>query len=120
MSNIAYPFHFDSRGRTATADPDTHVRDLVEQVLFTAPGERVNRPDFGSGLLRLVFNANSPELEAALDYSIRASLQRWLGDLIDLQPLEIVREDSAIFIGVRYVVRLTGQSKAVTFEVINP
>src|SRR6516165_1852480 len=105
MLNIAFPLHFDGRGRTATTDPDTHVRDLIEQVLFTSPGERVNRPDFGSGLLGLLFSPNSPELEAALDYSVRASLQRWLGDLIAVQALEIVREDSALFVTVSYGVR---------------
>ena len=120
MLNIAFPLHFDGRGRTATTDPDTHVRDLIEQVLFTSPGERVNRPDFGSGLLGLLFSPNSPELEAALDYSVRASLQRWLGDLIAVQALEIVREDSALFVTVSYVERLTSQATTATFEVINP
>src|SRR5713226_8359434 len=105
MPNIAPPCHFDGCGRTATTAANTHVRDLIEQVLFTSPGERVNRPDFGSGLLRLLFEANSLELEAAPDYSIRASLQRWLGDLIVVQSLEILRQDSIIFITVRYAIR---------------
>lgn len=52
--NIAYPFRFDGGGRTATADDDRHIRDLIEGVLFTNPGERVNRPDFGSGLGQLL------------------------------------------------------------------
>ena len=120
MFNIAYPLQFDQLGRTAAAGWDVHVRDLIEQLLFTAPGERVNRPDFGSGLLRLLFDANSPELEAALDFSIRGSLQRWLGDLIALQGLEVVRLDSGIFITVRYVLRATGQAAAATFEVTQP
>ena len=59
--NIDFPFHSDSRGRTATTDDDDHIRDMIEQFLFTNPGERVNRPDFGSGLLQLVFAPNSPE-----------------------------------------------------------
>ena len=56
--NLDFPYHFDSHGRTAAIDYDAHIRDLIEQVLFTAPGERVNRPDFGSGLLRLVFGSH--------------------------------------------------------------
>ena len=82
--NIDFPFHFDGRGRTAATDDDDHIRDMIEQLLFTSPGERVNRPDFGSGLLQLVFAPNSPELAAALQFTMQAALQRWLGDLIDV------------------------------------
>ena len=64
--NIDFPFHFDNRGRTAATDDDDHIRDMIEEFLFTNPGERVNRPDFGSGLLQMVFAPNSPELAAAL------------------------------------------------------
>ena len=82
--NIDFPLHLDGGGRTATTDDDDHIRDMIEQVLFTNPGERVNRPDFGSGLLQLVFAPNSTELAAALQFTIQAALQRWLGDLIEL------------------------------------
>ena len=60
--NIDFPFQFDRRGRTATTSDAGHVRDMIEQLLFTNPGERVNRPDFGSGLQQLVFAPNSTEL----------------------------------------------------------
>ena len=83
--NIDFPFHFDDRGRTAPTDDDDHVRDMIEQLLFTSPGERVNRPDFGSGLLQLVFAPNSPELAAAVQFMVQAALQQYLGDLIDVQ-----------------------------------
>ena len=88
--NIEYPFNFDSRGRTATTDDDGHIRDMLEQLLLTNPGERVNRPDFGSGLLQMIFAPNSPELAATLQMSAQAAIQRWLGDLIELQSLVIV------------------------------
>ncbi len=64
--NINFPLHFDGRGRTAFTDDPGHIRNMIEQFLFTNPGERVNRPDFGSGLLQLVFEPNSPELAAAM------------------------------------------------------
>ena len=70
--NIDFPFHFDGRGRTATAGDDDHICDMIEQLLFTSPGERVNRPDFGSGVLQMVFAPNSPELAAALQFTIQA------------------------------------------------
>ena len=71
--NTVFPYQFDARGRTAEADDERHIRDLIEQLLFTAPGERVNRPTFGSGLLQLVFAPNSPELAAATTLFARAS-----------------------------------------------
>jgi phage baseplate assembly protein W len=114
--NIDFPFHFDQLGRTAATGYDDHVRDMIEQLLFTNPGERVNRPDFGSGLLQLVFASNSPELAAALQFTIQASLQRWLGDVIDLQALEVTSEDSTLRIVVQYVVRRSGETRVETFE----
>src|SRR5215471_14726208 len=114
--NIDFPFHFDARGRTAATSDDDHIRDMIEQLLFTSPGERVNRPDFGSGLLQLVFAPNSPELAAALKFTMQAALQRYLGDLIDLQDLDVTVDDSTLHIVVRYVVRRTQEIKTETFE----
>jgi len=114
--NIDYPLHFDVRGRTAATDDDDHVRDMIEQLLFTNPGERVNRPDFGSGLLQMVFAPNSPELAAALQFTIQAAVQRWLGDLIEVQGLEVVSEDSTLSLLLRYVVRRTGERRTDAFQ----
>ncbi len=113
--NLDFPFHFDPLGRTATTGTDDHIRDLIEQLLFTNPGERVNRPDFGSGLLQLVFAPNSPELAAALQFTVQASLQRWLGDLIDVQALEVTSEDSTLRVAVQYVVLQSGETRVETF-----
>jgi Bacteriophage baseplate protein W len=105
--NVDFPYHFDARGRTAEIDYDAHIRDLIEQVLFTAPGERVNRPDFGSGLLRLVFAPNSSELAATTQYLVQGSLQQYLGDLIQVDAVDVTSEDSTLRVSVRYVVRRT-------------
>jgi phage baseplate assembly protein W len=83
--HIDFPYHIDSQGRTATTDLEDHIRDLIEQVLFTSPGERVNRPDFGTGLLRLAFDPLSPEIAAALQFTVQGALQRWLAELIEPQ-----------------------------------
>jgi Bacteriophage baseplate protein W len=109
--NIDYPFHFDGRGRTATTDDDEHIRDMLEQLLLTNPGERVNRPDFGSGLLHMVFAPNSPELASALQMTTQAAIQRYLGDLIELQALEVTAEDSKLSLLVKYVVRRTNEAR---------
>ena len=113
--NIDFPFHFDAKGRTACTDDADHIRDMIEQLLFTSPGERVNRPDFGSGLLQMVFAPNSTELAAALQFTTQAALQRYLGDLIDLQQLDVSVQDSSLNVAVKYIIRATQQPQLNTF-----
>jgi len=114
--NIDYPFHFDNRGRSAETGDDEHVRDMIEQLLFTSPGERVNRPDFGSGLLQLVFAPNSPELAAALQFTVQAALQRWLGDVIEVGTLQVSSAESTLRVELAYTVRASGAARTDTFE----
>lgn len=104
MTEIDFPFHFDGRKRTADTSYEDHVRDLIEQVLFTAPGERVNRPTFGSGLLQLVFAPNSPEVAAATQFLVQGSLQQWLSDLIQVESVEVESHDSTLQVTVEYVI----------------
>lgn len=115
-TEVAFPFRVDRRGRTAHADHDGHVRDLIKQLLFTSPGERVMRPDFGCGLLDLVFTPNSPELASAVELSVQASLQRWLGDLIEVESLDVVNEENVVRVYLRYVVRSTASRRDEVFE----
>jgi uncharacterized protein len=114
--NIDFPYHFDARGRTAPTTDDDHIRDMIEELLFTNPGERVNRPDFGSGLLQLVFALNSPELASALQFTMQAALQRYLGDLIDLQTLDVTVQDSTLSVVAKYVIRRTQETQTETFQ----
>lgn len=105
--NISYPYSFDKTGRTASVDDDRHIRDMIEQVLFTAPGERVNRPDFGSGLLQLVFEPNSDELTITTQFMVQAALQQWLGDIIEVNNVTVSSEDSSLMVTVAYTIRRT-------------
>jgi phage baseplate assembly protein W len=105
--NLGYPYHFDGRGRTAEISDDAHIRDLIEQVLFTSPGERVNRPTFGCGLNQLVFAPNSPELAAATQLLVQGALQQWLGDLIVVDAVQVESEDATLRVAISYVVRRT-------------
>jgi hypothetical protein len=114
--NIDFPFHFDGRGRTATTDDADHIRDMIEELLFTNPGERVNRPDFGSGLLQMVFAPNSKELASALQFTTQAEIQRYLGDLIDLQQLEVTAVDATLSVTVKYVIRATQSPQTQSFS----
>jgi uncharacterized protein len=115
QSDIDFPFAIDAHGRTATAGLDDHVRDMIEQLLFTRPGERVNRPDFGAGLMHQVFAVASPEAATALEYTTRAALQRWLGDLIEVQALEVRAVDASLEVTLRYLIRATGERPVQTF-----
>ena len=106
--DVAFPWRIDGRGRSSAAGYDEHVRDMIELLLFTSPGERVMRPEFGCGLGDLVFEPNSPELAASLQISVQAALQRWLGDVIDVIELAIAASDGLLQVRLDYVVRPTG------------
>lgn len=114
--NIDFPFHIGPRGRIADTGYAAHVLDLIEQLLFTTPGERVMRPDFGVGLLDLVFEPNSPELAAALQVSAEGALQRWLGDLIKVDSLVVTAEESTLRIEIAYVLLATGERRQDVLE----
>ena len=101
MSQIGFPFRTDGQGRTALASEDDHVRQLVEQVLFTAPGERVNRPDFGSGLMQAVFAPNSTELAAATEFLVKGALHQWLADQVQVDVVQVESEDSTMRVTVQ-------------------
>lgn len=113
---IDFPYHFDRLGHTATAAYDDHVKEMIEQLLFTRPGERVNRPDFGSGLLQMVFAPNSPEVAAALQFALQAALQRYLGDVITVSTLEVTSEDATLTVELSYVVLATGDARSATYS----
>ncbi|MGI0493687.1 GPW/gp25 family protein [Alkalinema pantanalense CENA528] len=104
---IGYPLRIDARGRTAESLDAPHLRDLIEQVLFTIPGERVNRPDFGTGIQQLIFAPNSAELAAASEFLVQSAVERWLGELIIVDEIEIETSDSSLQITIAYTRRQT-------------
>lgn len=106
---LDHPFHHDGRGRTATTDADDHVRDMIYQVLFTNPGERVNRPDFGCSLLQLVFMPNSDALATVTQFMVQGALQRWLADVIRVEQVRVTSEEERLVVDVVYVRRDNGQ-----------
>ena len=114
--NLAYPYQLDYRGRTAEATDQQHVRDLIEQVLFTAPGERVMQPSFGSGVTQLVFAPNSPQLAGVTQMLMQAALQQWLADLIVVQTVQVAAEDATLNVTVQYALRGADQLQTQTFQ----
>lgn len=113
--DVDYPINFDGRGRTAATSYEEHVRDLIEQVLFTSPGERVNRPTFGCGLLQLVFAPNSDALAAATQLTVQAALQQWLGDVIDVAAVEVQNAEATLRVAVTYALRGAGTARTEVF-----
>jgi phage baseplate assembly protein W len=113
--NLDFPYHFSGLGRTATTGRDDHIRDLIEQVLFTSPGERVMRPDFGVGLLDLIFEPNSASLAATTQMLVHSALQLNLSHLIAVQGVDVENDDAALRIVVRYVVLLDRTAASATF-----
>jgi Bacteriophage baseplate protein W len=99
--NVNFPLEYDGRGRTA--DPHgSYPRQLIEQVLFTSPGERLNMPDFGSGLLQLPFTPNSQELEAATQFAVQGALQKWLSAYIVVHSVVASTSEAELSVSVTY------------------
>lgn len=112
---LDFLFDFDGSGRAARTDPDDHVRDMIYELLFTSPGERVNLPDFGCGLLQMVFRPNSDALAAATQLLVQGALQQWLGDVVAVQNLSVNNVEERLEINLVYVRRDTGQQVQVQF-----
>ena len=114
-SYVAFPYRTDGRGRTHEAAREAWLHGLIEQLLFTLPGERVNRPDFGCGLMQLVFAPNSPELAGTVQALVLASLQQWLGQLLRIDEVAASSEDATLTVAVRYTVLETQQAGQAQF-----
>lgn len=117
MDTLDHPFHFDGQGRSAGTAREEHVRDLIEQVLFTAPGERVMRPDFGAGLLALVFEPNSITVATTAQLLATSGLQRHLSHLIAVDDVRVENIDSALQVTVRYSLLDDGTAHEAAFNV---
>lgn len=115
-TEVAFPFQVTPHGRVATATWEAHVEQMIEQVLFTAPGERVNRPDFGCGVQLLVFAGENDALVTATQFLVQGSLQRWLGDLIVVNAVQVQAADTTFTITVQYTLRENGAARAATFQ----
>jgi Bacteriophage baseplate protein W len=114
-ANINFPYQFDGRGRTQQAALKDYIYQLVEQVLFTSTGERVNLPDFGSGLLQLPFAPNSVEMAAATQFAVQAALQKWLSNYVKVQSVVASAQDSVLTVTVTYSPLNTDVTEVQTF-----
>ncbi len=113
--SLAFPYRIDLRGNTAANSGDEHIRDLIAQVLFTNPSERVNRATFGSGLRALLFAPGNDALSAAVQHTVQSSLQQWLGDLIQVDAVAVAVQDSTMQVTVQYLIRRSQQRQTTQF-----
>jgi uncharacterized protein len=118
--NLNFPYQFDGRGRTGEAALQDYLNQLVEQVLFTSPGERVNLPDFGSGLLQLPFAPNSQELAAATQFAVQGALQKWLSGYVKVQSVTATAQEAVITVTVSYTPLTTDVTQVQTFTYGGP
>jgi phage baseplate assembly protein W len=113
---LAVPFQIGSLGAPRTAGRKVAARQQIEQLLFTLPGERVNRPDFGCGVQRLVFSGASDEAAAATEYVIKVALQKFLADILTVDAVQVTVDDVTLSVDILYTLVATGDELADTFR----
>src|SRR5215471_8796689 len=104
-ATFGFPFGVNEAGSITASGGDEAIRGKIIQVLFTAPGERVNLPEFGCGLFNLVFEPNNAILAAAMEFTVGQALTRWLRDDIVVDNVSIEAAEATITIEVAYTRR---------------
>ena len=114
--NIKYPYQINLEGSTAITPEDAHIQEMMYQLLFTNPGERVNRPNFGCGLLQAVFEPNGNEMAATTQYLVQGALNQWLSHLVQVNDVEISSTDAKLEVKVSYTMLRNKENQLVTFQ----
>lgn len=116
---IKFPIAVDAGFSQLAQEPDyeKYVSQLVRQVLLTAPGERVDRPDFGAGLRRMVFQPLSEATASLLETTVFQSLDRWLGTLIDVNDVSATASDGRLDVTIVYTLKARGTEVTLNLEV---
>ena len=119
IHSIRYPFGIDRGAGTLAEEPsyNKHIEQLMLQVLFTAPGERINRPDFGCGLRRMVFAPNSPETASLTKIMIFQALERWLSTVIEVIDVDALAVNETLEIKIVYLVKARQERRYLNIEV---
>jgi hypothetical protein len=98
-------------------NPDAYIEQLIRQVILTAPGERIHRPDFGGGLQRQVFALNSFAGAVVAEPIVYQALDRWLGGLIRVEKVEATANDATLTVAITYVILQRGVRRYLNLEV---
>ncbi|MCP4428755.1 MAG: GPW/gp25 family protein [Chloroflexi bacterium] len=115
-TNFGFPFSVNEKYHIDATGGDEAIRGKMIQVLFTAPGERVNKPEFGCGLFNLVFEPNNPILAAAMEFTVGQALTRWLSDDILVDGVDVEAEGEVVFIEIAYTRRQDLARQAVRIQ----
>ena len=102
-TSFGFPFEIGGRGEISSKTGDENIKAKIKQILFTSPGERVNLPEFGCGLMNLVFDPNNPILATTTEFNIRKSLERWMGDEILVESVDVTSQEEALLIEIIYI-----------------
>ncbi len=113
---FSYPFSIDDNGRSSVTNEEQHIENLIEQVLFTSPGERINRPSFSCGLKQIIFEPNSDILAISIDTLVQSSLNLWLDHLIAIESVNVQNKDSILEVTVKYMIRKNQRTNVTTFR----
>ncbi|SCX79718.1 GPW/gp25 family protein [Nitrosospira sp. Nsp13] len=116
---LKYPFSIDGGGGRVAGEEnyEAYIRQLIRQVLLTAPGERINRPDFGAGIRRMVFTPNSPAVASLAQTFVYEALTRWLATIIKVEHISVTAEGEKLLINVRYLILQRGETRVLNEEV---
>ena len=118
ITTFGFPFAVNEAGRINATGGDEAIRGKIIQVLFTAPGERVNQPEFGCGLFNLVFEPNYAILASAMEFTIGQALVRWLKDDILVNGVSVDSSESTVTVEIAYTKRkdLSKQAVRISFK----
>jgi phage baseplate assembly protein W len=118
FTSIRYPVAIDAAlGRLEQElDYAAHVEQLIKQVLFTSPGERINRPDFGCGIKRLVFAPNSDVSASLLQVSAFEALKTWLDPVISVSDVKAQATEERLVIRIAYVLKARQEKRYLNLE----
>src|SRR3954454_15137096 len=107
IHSIHYPFAIDKGLGTLAEEPDysQHVEQMIKQILFTNPGERINRPDFGCGIRRMVFAPNSDVTANVTQVMIHQALEKWMGNLIEVADVKTNANNETLEIKIVYILK---------------
>ncbi len=74
---VRFPIRPDRAGVLEYVDGGEVVRQSIETILDTEPGERVMLPTFGCGLRRYLMEPNNVATRAAMQIDISEALTTW-------------------------------------------
>lgn len=119
IDSVRYPFGVDASAGRLAQEPDyaQHVEQMIKQVLLTAPGERINRPDFGCGLRQMVFAPNSDAAAQLLRVMVQQAVERWLDSVITVDTVDVLATSEVLQVRLVYVLKARGDRRYLNLEV---